>query len=38
MVITEQPLPQVLFKGKQLDNPFIVKLLTGTSNYLEQVK
>jgi hypothetical protein len=30
LAITEQPLPMVITKGKPLEDPVVVKLLTGT--------
>jgi hypothetical protein len=36
-VITDQPLPQVVFKGKQIEEPYTVSLLTGASRNFDEV-
>jgi hypothetical protein len=36
LVITDQPLPQVVFKGKQIEEPYTVSLLTGASRFFDE--
>ena len=37
LAITEQPLPMVITKGKPLEEPVVVKLLTGASVNIQSI-